>query len=137
MTNLPPLPQITFEPIVRRALEEDFGTAGDVTANLLIPQTATAKLLFRARETGVISGWQAAQLTYQLVDASVDLQIIKPDGSHVRKGTVIGSVEGPVRSLLMAERVALNFLGPLSGVATLTSKYVAKAAAFLGVDLSS
>lgn len=126
MTNTPPLPQIVIEPVVRRALEEDFGTAGDLTANLLVPESASAKLFFRSRGTGVISGLQAAVLTYQLVDPNVVFEINCPDGSRVRKGSVIASVEGPVRSLLMAERTALNFMGRMSGIATLTAKFVAK-----------
>lgn len=126
MTNTPPLPQIVIEPVVRRALEEDFGTAGDLTANLLVPESASAKLFFKSRGTGVISGLQAAVLTYQLVDPNVVFEINCPDGSRVRKGTVIASVEGPVRSLLMAERTALNFMGRMSGIATLTAKFVAK-----------
>lgn len=126
MSTYPPLPRIVLEPMVRRALEEDFGNAGDVTANLLVPATATGKLYFRARETGVISGMQAALLTYELVDPAMELTVVHGDGSAVRKGTVIASVEGPVRSLLMAERVALNFLGRMSGIATLTSKFVKK-----------
>lgn len=126
MSTYPPLPRIVLEPMVRRALEEDFGNAGDVTANLLVPATATGKLYFRARETGVISGMQAALLTYELVDPTMDVTVFHGDGSAVRKGTVIASVEGPVRSMLMSERVALNFLGRMSGIATLTSKFVKK-----------
>ncbi|MCF6274364.1 MAG: carboxylating nicotinate-nucleotide diphosphorylase [Robiginitomaculum sp.] len=128
MTNIPPLPQIVIEPMVRRALAEDFGTAGDLTANLLVPETATAILYFKSRGTGVISGLQAAVLTFALVDPDVHFETFYPDGSRVRKGTIIASVEGPVRSLLMAERTALNFMGRMSGIATLTAKYVAKVA---------
>ena len=127
-THIPPLPQIVIEQMVRRALEEDFGTAGDLTANLLVPETARAKLYFKSRGTGVVSGLQAAVLTFALVDPSVVFEIQCPDGSRVRKGTVIASVEGPVRSLLMAERIALNFMGRMSGIATLTSKFAAKVA---------
>lgn len=126
MSTYPPLPRIVLEHMVRRALEEDFGNAGDVTANLLVPATATEKLYFRARESGVISGMQAALLTYELVDPAMKLTVTHGDGSAVRKGTMIASVEGPVRSMLMAERVALNFLGRMSGIATLTSKFVKK-----------
>ena len=127
-TNIPALPHIVIEPMVRRALEEDFGTAGDLTANLLVPATATAKLYFKSRGTGIVSGLQAAVLTFALVDPDVVFEIHHPDGSRVRKGTVIASVEGSVRSLLMAERTALNFMGRMSGIATLTSKFVAKIA---------
>ena len=123
MTDLPPLPPTVIEPMVRRALDEDFGNAGDITANLLVPAAATATLYFRARETGVIAGMQAAQITYQMIDGSVDLKVIKGNGAYVKKGDVIAEVTGPVRSLLMAERTALNFLGRMSGIATLTAQY--------------
>ncbi len=125
MSKLPLLPPTVIEPIIRLALNEDFGTAGDVTANLLIPEKATAKLYFKSRDTGIIAGMQAAVMTYHMIDPSVDLRVLKGDGSAVTKGDVIAEVEGSVRSLLMAERTALNFLGRMSGIATLTSRYVA------------
>lgn len=78
----------------------------------------------RAREDGVIAGMQAAELTYVLVDPSVDFIIEVDDGGQVTAGTIIARITGPSRSLLSAERVALNFLGRMSGVATLTSHYV-------------
>lgn len=124
MMTLPPLPPTVIEPMVRHALDEDFGNAGDVTANLLVPEAARATLLFRARDTGVIAGMQAAQITYAMVDPGVALTVEKGNGSRAAKGDIIAKVEGPVRSLLMAERTALNFLGRMSGVATLTSRYV-------------
>lgn len=122
--TLPPLPPTVIEPIVRRALDEDFGNAGDVTANLLVPETAIGTLYFRSRESGVIAGMQAAEITYRMVDPRMTLTVIKGNGSAVRKGEIIAEVTGPVRSLLMAERTALNFLGRMSGIATLTSQYV-------------
>ncbi|PHR94394.1 MAG: nicotinate-nucleotide diphosphorylase (carboxylating) [Robiginitomaculum sp.] len=124
MHTLPPLPRIVIEPMVRRALEEDFGNGGDITTNLLVPATASAKLYFRARKTGVIAGMQAAQLTFELVDPEIEFIVLQGDGAHVKKGTTIATIEGPVRSMLMAERVALNFLGRMSGIATLTAKFV-------------
>jgi len=125
MTPLPPLPPTVIEPIIRLALVEDFGTAGDVTANLLIPETDQGHLFFRSRAKGYISGMQAARMTFAMVDPSVDFKIINGNGSAVKKGDVIAEVKGPTRSLLMAERTALNFLGRMSGIATLTSEYVA------------
>lgn len=122
--TLPPLPPTVIEPMVRRALDEDFGNAGDVTANLLVPAEAVATLYFRARETGVVAGMQAAQITYQMIDPLIDLKILKGNGSAVSKGDIIAEVTGPVRALLMAERTALNFLGRMSGIATLTAQYV-------------
>ena len=121
---LPSLPLTVIEPMVRRALAEDFGNSGDITANLLVPQRAKGKLVMRAREAGVIAGMQAAQMTYALVDPSVKFTIKKGDGSTVKKGDIIAAVDGPVRALLSAERVALNFLGRMSGIATLTAQYV-------------
>lgn len=125
MTHLPPLPPTVIDPIVRRALDEDFGNSGDLTANLLVPASAKGKLMMRARETGVIAGMQAAQMTYAMVDPRVKFTVKKGDGSKVKKGDIIAAVEGPTRALLSAERVALNFLGRMSGIATLTSQYVA------------
>ena len=121
---LPPLPPTVIEPMVRRALDEDFGNSGDLTANLLVPASAKGKLMMRSREAGVIAGMQAAQMTYAMVDPRVKFTIKKDDGSKVKKGDIIATVEGPSRALLSAERVALNFLGRMSGIATLTSQYV-------------
>ncbi len=126
MSELAPLPPTVIEPIVRRALDEDFGTAGDVTANLIIPEKENGTLYFKSRDTGFISGMQAAEMTYRMVDPSVTFDVKMGNGSSVKKGDVIAVVSGPVRSMLMAERTALNFLGRMSGVATLTSKYVAQ-----------
>ncbi|MGB0905971.1 MAG: carboxylating nicotinate-nucleotide diphosphorylase [Maricaulaceae bacterium] len=122
---LPPLPPTVIEPIVRRAFDEDFGNSGDITANLLVPATAKGKLNICSREAGVLAGMQAAKIAYALVDPTVKFTAKKKDGDKLSKGTVIATVEGPVRSLLSAERIALNFLGRMSGVATLTSRYVA------------
>ncbi len=123
MPDLPLLPPSVIEPIIKLALNEDFGTAGDVTANLLVPAEETAHLYFKSRDTGVIAGMQAAQMTYSMVDPSAKFMIRKGDGSRVKSGDVVAEISGPVRALLMAERTALNFLGRLSGVATLTSQY--------------
>lgn len=124
MSKLPPLPPTVIEPIVRRALDEDFGNSGDLTANLLVPTSAKGKLVMRSREDGVIAGMQAAQMTYAMVEPRVRFTIKKGDGSKVKKGDIIATVEGPTRALLSAERVALNFLGRMSGIATLTAEYV-------------
>ena len=120
----PPLPPTVVEPIVRMALTEDFGTAGDVTANLLIPETAEATLYFKSRDKGVLSGLQSAAMTFALVDPRVEFTPHIENGAALEKGTVIATLKGPVRSLLMGERTALNFMGRLSGIATLTSQYV-------------
>ncbi len=124
MQSLAPLPPTVIEPIIRRALDEDFGTAGDVTANLIIPEQENGTLYFKSRDTGFISGIQAAEMTYAMVDPSVKFEVKMGNGSRVKKGDVIAIINGSVRSMLMAERTALNFLGRMSGIATLTSQYV-------------
>lgn len=124
MKSLPLLPPTVIEPIIRLALNEDFGTAGDVTANLLIPENDKNHLYFRSRAKGHISGMQAAQMTFKLVDPSVQFDVKMGDGSAVNKGDIIAEVKGATRALVMAERTALNFLGRLSGIATLTAQYV-------------
>ena len=91
-----------------------------------MPSSATGKLNIRSREDGVLAGMQAAKIAYALVDPSVEFTAKKEDGDKLSKGTLIATVEGPSRALLSAERTALNFLGRLSGIATLTSQYVAK-----------
>ena len=119
-----PLPDLLVEPAVRRALEEDLGQSGDLSANLLVAESERGALLFRAREAGILSGWQPARMAYALVDARCELSVEHGDGARVEFGQVVARVSGPVRALLTAERTALNFLGRLSGVATLTSRYV-------------
>jgi len=126
MTHLTPLPDLIIRPMVERALAEDFGNSGDVTARLLVPEAATGALVMRAREDGVIAGMQAAEMTYKLVDPSVRFEVLHPTGDEVNAGDIIARVSGPSRSLLSAERVALNFLGRMSGIATLSARYVKK-----------
>jgi nicotinate-nucleotide pyrophosphorylase (carboxylating) len=110
--------------MVRRALDEDFGNSGDITANLLVPARARGTLYMRARESGVLAGMQAAAMTYAMVDPRVKFMAKKKDGAKLSKGMLIASIEGPARALLSAERTALNFLGRMSGIATLTAQYV-------------
>lgn len=120
----PPLPSTVIDPIIRLALTEDFGVYGDVTANLLVPETASATLYFRARDKGVLAGLQPAIQTFAMIDPNVILNPHIEDGARLDKGTLIATISGPVRSLLMGERTALNFMGRLSGIATLTAQYV-------------
>ena len=119
-----PPPALLIEPQVRAALEEDLGRAGDITSDLTIPahKQATARLV--ARKPGRIAGLICAQAAFRLIDASVIFEVALPDGSDAAAGGVLATVSGPARSILSAERVALNFLGPLSGTATLTAQLV-------------
>jgi nicotinate-nucleotide pyrophosphorylase (carboxylating) len=119
----PPSP-LLLDPIVRAALEEDLGRAGDVTSELTIPADARASARLVARKPGRIAGLVCAEAAFRLVDPSVTFTVALPDGSEAGAGAVLATVSGPARSLLTAERVALNFAGPLSGTATATAALV-------------
>ena len=123
----PPHP-LLVEPIVRRALEEDFGRAGDLTTDLLIPPGNMARAVIAARDDGVLSGLIAAVPAFRMVDSQIRIEISAQDGSAIVAGQVVASIAGPAHAILMAERVALNFLGHLSGVATATNALVSRVA---------
>ncbi|MBN8647171.1 MAG: carboxylating nicotinate-nucleotide diphosphorylase [Caulobacterales bacterium] len=120
------LPISTFENIVKIALNEDFGRAGDISAMACIPPKNTATWVMRARDEGVISGLQPALLALELIDKNARLEILLDDGERVKKGDIVAKVSGNARSLLMAERTMLNFIGRMSGIATLTAKFVSE-----------
>jgi nicotinate-nucleotide pyrophosphorylase (carboxylating) len=120
-SHLRSLPRIVIEPLVRAALLEDLGRAGDVTTDSVISPEAQAQVALVAREPGVIAGTDCARLAWELLDGSIEITDLLPDGSRVQPGTVIGVASGPARGLLSGERTALNFLGHLSGVATGTA----------------
>ena len=113
--------------VVARALAEDLGPLGDITAALL-PEDVHATATFVARAAGVLAGTACATETYAQLDPSVDLEWAVDDGASVEAGSVLGRVAGPLRSVLTGERTALNFLCHLSGVATLTRRFVDAAA---------
>ncbi|HVK45266.1 MAG TPA: carboxylating nicotinate-nucleotide diphosphorylase [Micropruina sp.] len=115
------LPRLVIEPIVRAALLEDLGRAGDLTTDSTIPPDATATVQLVSRDPGVVAGLGLAELAWQLVDPAIRTEIHLADGSRVEPGIVIATASGPARGLLSGERVALNFLGHLSGVATGTA----------------
>jgi nicotinate-nucleotide pyrophosphorylase (carboxylating) len=109
--------------LVERSLEEDVGR-GDVTSDALIPLTAQSKAVFRSRAPAVVAGLDVARMVFDVTDAQIRFENLSVDGAAVVSNQEIAAVSGPARSLLRAERVSLNFLQRLSGVATLTSKYV-------------
>ncbi|MBN9106750.1 MAG: carboxylating nicotinate-nucleotide diphosphorylase [Propionibacteriaceae bacterium] len=115
------LPRVVIEPLVRAALLEDLGRAGDLTTDAIIGADQTATVQLVSREPGVIAGGDCARLAWELLDDRVRVEDLLPDGSRVQPGTVIATITGPARALLSGERVALNFLGHLSGVATGTA----------------
>ncbi len=121
--TLNPLPRVMLEPWVRAALLEDLGRAGDVTSDALIPATEQATFALTAREPGVIAGLDLVRLAFGLADSTGALEVTayRNDGDRVTPGDVLATVSGSARSILTGERVALNFLGHLSGVATSTA----------------
>ncbi|MGQ0533188.1 MAG: carboxylating nicotinate-nucleotide diphosphorylase [Caulobacteraceae bacterium] len=135
-TTLPPLPDVVIEPIVKLALAEDLGAAGDVTTDALIDPETQGLWALRAREAGVLAGLDAAILAGALIDPDLEFTLMAPDGARVKAGDTIMEIEGAARSVLMAERTMLNFVGRLSGVATLTRAYV-DAVEGMGVIIAS
>lgn len=125
---IPPLPDVVIEPLVRLALTEDFGRGGDITTDAVIPALTRMRAILGAREGGVAAGYDAARLALRLVDPAATWTTLVEEGVVFAKGAQLARIEGSARSVLMAERVMLNFVGPLSGVATLTAKFVAEAA---------
>ena len=125
--TLTPLLPLMYEPLVRTALLEDLGRAGDITADAIVPADQQASLVLRARQPGVVAGLDIARCAFQLVNPAIRLTVERPDGSVVAPGDVIAAIEGPARGLLTGERTALNFLCHLSGVATATASLVSAA----------
>ena len=119
--TVPPLPTIMIEPLVRAALLEDLGRAGDITTDAIVPAEARAATALAARQPGVVAGLDLALLAFRLVDPAIETTVERGDGSRVAPGDVIATVAGPARGILTAERVALNFLCHLSGVASATA----------------
>jgi nicotinate-nucleotide pyrophosphorylase (carboxylating) len=125
---IPPLPDVVIEPLVRLALTEDLGRGGDITTDAVIPASTRMRAVIDAREPGIAAGYDAARLALRLIDPAAVWTTITEEGVPFAKGADLVRIEGSARSILMAERVMLNFIGPLSGVATLTSKFVAETA---------
>jgi nicotinate-nucleotide pyrophosphorylase (carboxylating) len=117
----------TWQAAIDLALAEDIG-AGDVTTLSTVPAQATASGVMLVKQTGVLSGLEAARYVFTRIDPSIDIRWLADDGDAVAAGTVIVNLEGPARTLLTAERTALNLLQRLSGVATATAAYVAAVA---------
>jgi len=119
-----PLPDLLVAPIVRAALAEDLGRAGDVTAQACIPADARLEAVFASRKPGVVAGLACARLALAELDPNATFTPLVADGARVEAGARLALVEANARALLSAERTGLNLLGRLSGIATLTSAYV-------------
>src|SRR5499426_2634166 len=122
--SVPRLPTLVIEPLVRAALLEDLGRAGDITTDAIVSGDATAETALVARASGRVAGLDLALLAFKLVDPAIVPIVQRPDGSSLSRGDVIAIVAGPTRGILSAERVALNFLCHLSGIATATAAIV-------------
>jgi nicotinate-nucleotide pyrophosphorylase (carboxylating) len=118
------LPPTLIEPAVRAALAEDLGLAGDITTNSVIGPDVKATGLFATRSPGVVSGLAVAEAAFRALDPHVTFEIVHPDGTNAPGKSPVAKVEGNARALLSAERVALNFVGRMSGIATLTRRFV-------------
>lgn len=119
-----PLPDIMLEPMVRAALLEDLGRAGDITTDAIVPAGLQSRVVLTARDAGTIAGLDLARLAFSLIEPRLRFAVHLPDGSSVSPGNVIAGIEGPARGILMGERVALNYLCHLSGIASATARLV-------------
>jgi nicotinate-nucleotide pyrophosphorylase (carboxylating) len=119
-----PIPDLLIAPIVRAALAEDLGRAGDVTAQACIPAEAALGAVFATRRAGVVAGLACARLAVLELDPRADFVALAADGDRVEPGAQLARVQANARALLSAERTGLNLLGRLSGIATLTRAYV-------------
>jgi nicotinate-nucleotide pyrophosphorylase (carboxylating) len=124
MNDLARLPALLIEPVVRLALLEDLGRAGDITSDAIIPADQRAEARLVSRQPGVLAGLDVAALAFRLLDPALGVECLVDDGARIVPGTVVARVFGPARPLLGAERVALNFLCRLSGIASATRALV-------------
>jgi nicotinate-nucleotide pyrophosphorylase (carboxylating) len=120
------LPPLLFENVVRRALAEDLGRAGDITTDATVPSERSGEAAIVARAPGCVAGLEVALSAFRLLDPAATSEVLRSDGSAVSVAEVLARVRARARALLTAERTALNFLGHLSGIATATRDVVAR-----------
>lgn len=125
--NFSTIPDLILEPMIRNALMEDLGSYGDVTTRAVIPANTSYRARLNAREDAVVSGMQVAALTFRMIDPDLKICIQISDGEACAKGDTLMVIEGRAASILSGERVALNFAGRLTGIATKTASFVAQA----------
>jgi nicotinate-nucleotide pyrophosphorylase (carboxylating) len=118
------LSPLAINEAVQRALDEDLGRAGDITSIATIPEATKAHAILIARQSGVIAGLPLAVATFQKLSPDINIQAHFRDGATVASGLQVLTISGPARAVLAGERTALNFIGRLSGIASLTSDYV-------------
>jgi nicotinate-nucleotide pyrophosphorylase (carboxylating) len=124
MASFRPLPPFIAEQAAMAALEEDLGEAGDLTTDAILAEDAEAEVSIHAREPGVIAGLDLAEAAFAALDPNCGFQRLVEDGERAKAGEAIARIDARARAILSAERVALNFLGRLSGIATLTAAFV-------------
>jgi nicotinate-nucleotide pyrophosphorylase (carboxylating) len=112
--------RLIIEPVVRAALLEDLGRAGDITSDAVVPAEATVEAVIAAREPGVLAGLDAALLAFELLDPLLRIERRRADGDQISRGETVAHINGRARGMLGAERTALNLLSRMSGVATAT-----------------
>lgn len=130
MTTFYPLAlyPLVYQDLVRQALREDLGRAGDLTTDAIVPAARRAPARLVARKAGRIAGLEVGLEAFRLLDSACRFEVLVADGADVAAGATVAVIEGPARALLSAERVALNFVGQLSGIATVTARMVAAVA---------
>ena len=126
--NLPTLYPVQYEELLRQALREDLGGAGDLTTDAIVPAGLPAEALVVARQAGRVAGLEPALHVFRLLDPGVTWELLCPDGQDAPAGGTLARVRGPARALLTGERTALNLLGRLCGIATATRDVVARLA---------
>lgn len=122
------LPDLLLEPLVRAALVEDLGPMGDATCRAVIPPGLRYQARLNARGAGVASGLRLAQIAFRLVDPGLQINALVQDGEAISRGQTLMEISGSAASILMGERVALNFAGRMCGIASLTARFVAETA---------
>jgi len=124
--RIPPPPHPTYDlhATIRAALDEDAGDYGDITTLSTVPETTQATATFLAKADGVIAGLYVARVVFHLVDPKVTTVWQTNDGDEVKKGQVLGVASGPARAILIGERIALNYMQRMSGIATQTNQMV-------------
>jgi nicotinate-nucleotide pyrophosphorylase (carboxylating) len=126
VSETPSLPEILYDELVRRALAEDLGRAGDLTTDAIVPADLDGRAAVVARQAGRVAGLAPALHAFRLLDPGARAEICKPDGSDAQAGETVARVSARSRALLSGERTALNLLGRLSGIATATREVVAR-----------
>lgn len=116
---------LVIDKIIRDALIEDM-PYGDITTDLLIPQESTSSAVLLAKESGILCGIDVAKRVFEILDSNIKFEKLKTDGDNIQKGDVLAKIQGKTRAILMGERLALNILQRMSGIATFTNMLVQK-----------